>query len=252
MTYPRRPNVLNVAGATPIGEETARRRPHASWTPAMSGRQRDKDQRPMNTSPTFRGRTAGTNGALALGGVLAAIGLAAVIAFGGRGDVKAGEPPVGSPPNTPVPTAPPPSPAVTPSPAPSDGGGDAMPIKVDLDTLTPHDVYVDIVDRSGALVDAVSGTPSGGASVEPYTILVENVDEATLRLTWVDRPGDNALALHIAPNGRGLDLLLVQPEHDLDGDSIVMDRVLVLEFAEPIAADDVVAIRQDGLDSPGE
>jgi hypothetical protein len=161
--------------------------------------------------------------------------IAGIVAFGGRGDAFAGEP---------DPTDRPSAPVVTP--APGDGGGDAMPIKVDLETLTPHDVHVDVVDRSELLVDAASGTPTASASVEAGRLVVENVDPKTLRLTWLDRPGDNALALTIVPTDEGLDLVLVQPEHDLDGDSILHDRVLILEFAEDVSADDVVGTLRAG------
>ena len=43
------------------------------------------------------------------------------------------------------------------------------------DTSIP--VYVDIVDRSGWLLGAESGTPGEGTSVDAYTLVVENVDE---------------------------------------------------------------------------
>ena len=78
-----------------------------------------------------------------------------------------------------------------------------MPIKVDLANATGADVYVDIADRSGLLIDAESGTPGDGMSVEPYTLKVENLDATTLHLTWVDFPIDNALALYIDESEAG-------------------------------------------------
>ena len=201
--------------------------------------------------------------------VVAGIALAALVAVnafgGGRGSDGAGAPPPASPApsapaETPEPTAvptpeptavPTPEPTAVPTPDPNDGGGDAMPIKVDLDNVTGADVYVDIVDGTGLLVGAESGTPRDGMSVEPYTLKVENVDASTLKLTWVDYPIDNALALYIDHHEGAVRLLLVQPEPTGPTDSIGFDRELVLSFSGPIAADQVDAFLQDGLDSPG-
>ena len=127
-----------------------------------------------------------------------------------------------------------------------------MPIKVDLANATDADVYVDIVDETGLLVDAESGTPGDGMSVEPYTLVVENVDANTLRLTWVDFPIDNALALYVIDGtDGGLRLVLVQPEPTGTTDAIGFDRELILSFSQPVPADQVEAFLQDGLDTPG-
>ena len=126
-------------------------------------------------------------------------------------------------------------------------GRDAIPLTVDLVNETGDKVHVDIADRSGLLVDAVSGTPGGGASVEPYKLRIENIDSRTLRLTWSDYAIPNTLALYIDETaGR---FLLVQPEPTSGVDTMVHDRVLILTFSEPISADDVEAILQDGLDT---
>jgi hypothetical protein len=196
---------------------------------------------------------------VAAGVVLAAF--VAVTAFGGGdggNDGGAAPLPASPSPSTPVltpapskapsPTAPP---IATPDPDASDGGSDAMPIKVDLDNATGADVYVDIADRSGLLIGAESGTPGAGMSVEPYTRKVENVDATTLRLTWVDFPIDNALALYVDQTDAGLRLVLVQPEPTGPTDAVGFDRELVLSFSEPVSADRVEAFLQDGLDTPG-
>jgi hypothetical protein len=117
---------------------------------------------------------------------------------------------------------------------------------VALANATGNDVAIEIVDESGTLRAATSGTPGDGASVKPYTVTVGN-DGPTLRLTWVDGPCDAQDLLAIDETGRRF--LLVQPE--CPGDGVVFDRVLVLGFAESIDAGDVVAILQDGLDSTG-
>ena len=144
-----------------------------------------------------------------------------------------------------------PSPIATPIPAPSDGGVDAMPMTVDLENATGADIDVDIVDHTGSVIDAASGTPGDGASVEPYTILVENIDDRTLRLTWVDFPIDNDLALFVDETATGLRLVLVQPEPSGPTDAVAFDRILELTFEAPVAADQVEAFLQDGLDTPG-
>lgn len=182
---------------------------------------------------------------LLLIGLVVATTMLAATAFGGRGNTAIGAPlPSATPQSTP-------KPSVEPSAEPTDGGHDAIPLNVVLDDLIGHDVYVDIVDSTGLLAGAESGTPTASASVAVYTLLVENIDARTLRLTWVDRPGDNALALYIDQTESGYRLLMVQPEHDAGGDAIVHDRVLILEFSQAISAHDVEAFLQDGLDTPG-
>lgn len=169
-------------------------------------------------------RTAGLHGSatiILIAGLLVA-GTFAAAAVAGRGSTSVPEP--SAPPSTP--------PVVTPPPV--------VPIRIDLDTLTAHEVSVEIIDRSGRLVSAKTGTPTASAAVAPGTIEVMSLNATTLQLTWVDRPGDNALTLTIdEPASR---FVLVQPEHDLDGDAIVHDRVLILTFRDPIAADEVDAL----------
>ncbi len=196
-----------------------------------------------------------------LAAVTAGLALAAVVAFaaagGGRGDGKGyggvGAPPATAGPSaTPVPTVDPtpvPTPVVTP--APTDDGSDAMPIRVDLETVAGGDVYVDIVDHTGLLVDAKSGTPAEGQSVGQFELEVENIDATTLKLSWVDYPIENALGLYIDEHEGAIRFLLVQPGPTGPTDSIALDRELILSFSQPISADQVEAILQEGLDTPG-
>src|SRR5688500_12977059 len=187
---------------------------------------------------------------IAAGTILAA--LIAFTAFGGGGGADDPVlPPVASPsPSPSAPGTPVPAPDETPDPTPDpDDGSDALPIKVDLRNATGADVYVDIVDTTGLLVGARSGTPGDGASVEG--LVAQNLDATTLKLTWVDFPIDNALALYIDRHQGGLRLLLVQPEPSGPTDAIGFDRELILSFSEPISADEVETMLQDGLDTPG-
>ena len=184
---------------------------------------------------------------IAAGTILAVV--VAFTAFGGGGTDGPVVPPVVSPspsaPSTPVP-APDKTPAPTPDP---DDGSDAMPIKVDLRNATGADVYVDIVDSTGLLVDARSGTPGDGMSVEG--LVAENIDATTLKLTWTDFPIDNALALYVDEHDGGMRLLLVQPGPTGTTDAMGFDRELILSFSEPVSAEGVETVLVEGLDTPG-
>ena len=122
-----------------------------------------------------------------------------------------------------------------------------MPITVNLANATNHKVYVDIVDQSGKVVSGTSGHPGDGGTVGTGTVKVENVDARTLRLTWTDIPGDNALGLYI--DKTATHFVLVQPEHD--GDSIPFDRILILKFSSAVSARTIDAVLQNGTDTIG-
>jgi hypothetical protein len=145
-----------------------------------------------------------------------------------------------------------PSPIATPepTPAPTDGGEDAIPITVHLDTNTAADVYVDIVDRIGILGEAVTGHPAEGASIEPGVLRVENVDERTLRLSWSSWVLTGGLALALEEGDAGYRFTLVLPEPTDSTDAMAVDHMLLLTFDEPVSAQDVEAIIQDGADTP--
>ena len=159
---------------------------------------------------------------------------------------------------TPDPTqAPTPDPTQAPTdepsddPAPTEPGDDAMPIKVDLDNATGADVYVDIVDKTGDLAGARTGDPGDGASVEPYTLQVRNLDQRTFELTWVDYPIDNALALYITREGDGYRLVLIQPEPTEPTDAVAFDRMLIIEFEHDVELEDIEAELQGAENNAG-
>jgi hypothetical protein len=152
------------------------------------------------------------------------------------------------------PTDPPtPEPTERPSedPEPTDGGSDAIPIKVDLDNATGANVYVDIVDHTGDLAAARTGDPGDGASVAPNTLQVRNLDQRTFELTWVDYPVDNALALYITREGDGYRLVLIQPEPTEPTDAIAYDRMLILEFDHDVDPEDIEAELQGAENNAG-
>jgi hypothetical protein len=165
---------------------------------------------------------------------LAALAILSIAAVAACSSVGSSDAPASAPPSAPATTAP-----QTSAPQP--------PTSVDLSQATGNAVSIEIDDASGTLVDATSGTPGDGASVEPYQLVVTNDDRSTLRLTWVGGPCDATDTLSIAEDGTSF--LLVQPE--CSGDAVAYDRILILEFSRPIAAADVQASIQDGLDTPG-
>lgn len=152
---------------------------------------------------------------------------------------------------TPVPTAVA-TPVATPKPTTTpetDPGQDAIPLTVKLATVDGHAVTVDIVDRTGSIVSAVSGQPAEGASAEGLSVV--NIDARTLRLTWVDFPIANRDALFVdAANGK-LRMLLVQPAPTTTTDAIGFDRVLILTFDRPVDAGSVQTTIQEGIDTAG-
>ncbi len=161
--------------------------------------------------------------ALALGAVLAAC---SAVAGAPSPDVPGG--PTPSVPATPLPS-------VAPSPAPD---GD---FRVDLDIATGHDVSVVIDDEPDSLVGAESGRAGDGMSVRWGDVEIVNVDADTLRVTWVGLPVDTVIELAVSVEGDGYRLDFVQPAPPPDSDAIGFDRVLVLDFDGPVAADAVDA-----------
>jgi hypothetical protein len=223
----------------------------------------------MNTTETQPARGATQPAAiLAVGVAAVSIALVSIVAFGGFGG-RGGDggtlviPPSSSPsapsqrptakptvdPTAEPSTAPDPSP--DPTADPSDGGQDAMPIKVQLRNVSGKNVYVDVVDYTGDIADAVSGTPAEGMSVDNDTIEVETVGPRSLKLTWIDFGIDNALTLYVYRSDGGYRLVLIQPKPTGPADAMGYDRELILTFAHPVSTGQVVADLQDGLDSPG-
>jgi hypothetical protein len=193
----------------------------------------------MFTATTAPARFAPLLGAIAISAILAACSAGA-----------------GAPAPTAVPAPASPAPATpapaTPAPVPSqDPGSDPLPIRVELDSTSGQDVYVDILDRSGTIERAVTGRPGEGVSVGSDTINVENLDARTLRLTWSDFPIDNGLSLFVDPVGTGYRLLMIQPAPSGPADAMGEDRILELEFDHEVSAAEVEAFIQEGLDTPG-
>jgi hypothetical protein len=143
-------------------------------------------------------------------------------------------------------------PAPSPSPLPLESApgsgepsGSRPSIVVALAQAPGNDVAIEVIDASGLLVDASSGSPGDGASVEPYTVAATNLDPTTVRLTWVDGPCDSRSTLTI--DATASRILIVQPE--CSGDAVAYDRVLELWFSRAVDAERIEVSLQDGLDS---
>jgi hypothetical protein len=177
--------------------------------------------------------------------VLAVVALSAFVGgtvAGRRGDPT---PPLPSVPASPTPSA---QPSPTPTPEPTDGPSDGK-VEVDLENLLGDDVSVVIEDRTGMLVEATSGRPGDGMSTRWFDMKVENLDDQTLRVTWVGLPGDAEVGLSISRVDGELRLRMVQPGPPAQSDALGYDRELVLEFDAPVDADDVLTSIQEGLDT---
>jgi hypothetical protein len=144
---------------------------------------------------------------------------------------------------SPTPTAPAsPAPSVpateAPSPAPSESpAADG----IDLDTFDQNDVFVVVDDPDGFLAGAASGRAGDGMSIRWGDVQVENLDEDSLRVTWVGLPVDAEISLEVKAKGDGYVLDFTQPAPPESSDAIGFDRVLVLDFAAPVKAEDVQA-----------
>jgi hypothetical protein len=124
-----------------------------------------------------------------------------------------------------------PSASVAPSPSAAPSASPAV-VHVDLTGSVGQDASIDIVDRSGTLVRAVSGTPGDGGSVADgeVQIVADGTDPATLVLTWTGAPCDTTHTLTISADGRTMTI----DRPACSGDSIPVDHVLRLTFDQAV------------------
>ncbi len=139
-----------------------------------------------------------------------------------------------------------PSPTTTtPSPTPSDGPDESPttaerfeplgppavpPIRVALLSIGANAPSIDVVDESGLLTAAVSGPAPEGASFQNFD--ATNDTPTTLRLTWLGAPCDTVHRLTIDPALTTMTIDLP----NCGGDSISIDRTLILTFSRPVDA----------------
>jgi hypothetical protein len=136
-------------------------------------------------------------------------------------------------------TAPTASPSASPVPSASPTGPASGGILVDLIVPAGQPQTVDVIDESGKLLEATSGSPTGetGQSFPFDAVEVTNVDATTLQLGWAGYPCRTNHDLRIGSDPQVI--TLVRPPCEGDTDTIGIDRILILRFSEPIVAADM-------------
>jgi hypothetical protein len=169
-------------------------------------------------------------------GAVAVVGLVALVTFGRPAVVVAPSP--SAPVSTPVPTKAPPSSAPsTPSPVPT--LAPSVVTKVTLDVADDHEVVAAVQDPDG-IVDAVkTGRAADGMSVRWHGVKAENLDDRTIRFTWVGLPQDEQVDIAITKDGGDVSFRIVQAGPYANTDALGSDRVLVVTFASPVHAADI-------------
>jgi hypothetical protein len=152
---------------------------------------------------------------------------------------------------TPVPTTAPtttptpePTPASTEAPSPS-VPADGIRFDVPLTIATSHTVTAHVVDWTGGLTAATSGTPGDGASVPFDEVVLANDGPSTLVVTWAAGPCDSTPSVVLD----GTTLTVVQVP--CEGDAIAFDRIVRLDFATPIDAASLTGVLQPEGDTAG-
>lgn len=182
-------------------------------------------------------RSTSTRSVAAFVVALALISVVAVLATGVFGRSVTPEP-VPSEAPTPTPTArpsvaPSPDPTVAPSPTPA---GDRT---FDLDVATPHDVSVVLDDESDIVTGAKSGRGGDGMSVRWGQSIVENIDDDTIRLTWVGLPQDDIVEMVIKEIDGHVVIAVDQAAPPANSDAMGHDRVVEIDFDRAVSADDI-------------
>lgn len=186
--------------------------------------------RPDPMARPFRGLGMGLRPAMILATVV--LLLAAVVAIG-----VGGPKPSVVPPNPSPSTLPGVSPIPSSSPAPSPTGTASAGILVDLTVAAGQPQTVDVIDESGTLLEATSGSPTDGQGFPSDAVEVTNIDATTLQLGWAGFPCRTDHELRIGTDPRVM--TLVRPPCEGVSDSIGLDRVLIIRFSEPIVAAEV-------------
>jgi hypothetical protein len=173
-------------------------------------------------------------------GMIAILAAFAVVAAGNANQAptpSASPTPVASP--SPKPTTAP-SPVVTPEPVPSPVA-DPVGEGIVLDVADDHEVVVVIANASDSVTGARSGVAKDGMSVRWGDVIVENVDEDTLRLTWAGWLQDETITVAVAAEADALFITVTQKMPYENTDAMGGDRVLEIDLAGPVDADDVRA-----------
>jgi hypothetical protein len=186
--------------------------------------------RPDPMARPFRGLGMSLRPAMILATL--ALLLAAVVAIGVGGPKRSVVLPNPSPSASPG-LSPNPSSSPTPSPTATASAG----IRVDLIVAAGQAQTVNVIDESGTLLEAGSGSPTDGQGFPSDSVEVTNIDANTLQLGWAGFPCRTDHELRIGSDPRVM--TLVRPPCEGVTDSIGVDRILILRFSEPIVAAEV-------------
>lgn len=128
--------------------------------------------------------------------------------------------------------------SASPSSSPSPSGQASDGILVNLTVQAGQPQTVEVFDASGKLLDARSGSPAGDGQGFPFdAVEVTNIDATTLQLAWSGYPckTDHQLLIELDPKV----MTLLRPGCVGETDTIALDRILILQFSEPIDASTV-------------
>lgn len=150
----------------------------------------------------------------------------------------------GAPPSSSPVASPTPSPVASPTPVPS-ATPDSSPGQsgVKLDIADDHDVTVVLENVTGYPLKISSGRAGDGMSVRWHEAEIVNVDDSTLRVTWVGLPVDEQVKLVASFDdaaGGALLLTFKQEAPPANSDATGYDRVLILSFETPVSAEEVI------------
>ena len=136
------------------------------------------------------------------------------------------------------------APSEAPSASPSTAG---QPFQVDipLTIATAHSVTARVVDWTGVVTGATSGTPGDGASVPFDQVRITNAGDSALDVTWVGGPCDRSVSVVLDADPSRLTVV----QEPCGGDSIGFDRIVRLQLNQAIDASSIEGVLQEGVDT---
>jgi hypothetical protein len=137
------------------------------------------------------------------------------------------------------------APSEVPSASPSTAS-EPFRLDVPLTIATAHTVTARVVDWTGVVSGATSGTPGDGASVPSDEIRIANAGDSALDVTWAGGPCDQVVSVVLDANPSRLTVV----QEPCAGDAIAFDRVVRLELTRPVDATTIEGVLQLGGDTP--
>ena len=149
---------------------------------------------------------------------------------------------------SPAPASPSPIQSADPSAAPSASiSGEGTRFEVPLTIATSHTVTATVIDWTGLVTGATSGTPGDGASVASGAVLLANDGPTTLVVTWAAGPCDSTPTLVVDAGGSTITVV----QEPCTGDAIAFDRIVRLSTSQAIDATSITGVLQPGGYTPG-